>query len=100
MKPRARQSGDERGLNVASTGGAIIRTVWLTSGAHKILYFSRIIQTNSNLKMEAPYSTPNIPNFSMWLSWDIMNNFLNCADIQFLTQLELKILEQIQYLNH
>jgi hypothetical protein len=28
-----------------------------------------------------------------------MNNFLNCADIQFSIELELKILEQIQHLN-
>jgi hypothetical protein len=35
----------------------------------------------------------------MWLAWDIMNNFLNCADFQFPIELELKILEQIQYSN-
>jgi hypothetical protein len=28
-----------------------------------------------------------------------MNNFLNCADLKFLTELELKILEQIHYFN-
>jgi hypothetical protein len=35
----------------------------------------------------------------MWLAWDIMNNFPNCVDIQFPRELDLKILEQIQYLN-
>jgi hypothetical protein len=35
----------------------------------------------------------------MSLDWGIVNNFLNCADIQFSTELELKILEQIQHLN-
>jgi hypothetical protein len=34
-----------------------------------------------------------IPNFFMWLAWDIANNFLNCADIQFPTHIELKILD-------
>jgi hypothetical protein len=38
-------------------------------------------------------------NFCMWLAWDIMNNILNCANIQFPIELYLKILEQIQYLN-
>jgi hypothetical protein len=33
-------------------GGSVVRTVWLTSGAHAVLYFSRIIQTGSNLKIE------------------------------------------------
>jgi hypothetical protein len=28
-----------------------------------------------------------------------MNSFLNCADLKFLTELELKILEQIHYFN-
>jgi hypothetical protein len=32
-----------------------------------------------------PYVTPKIPNFCMRLAWDIMNNFLNCANIQFPT---------------
>jgi hypothetical protein len=52
VKPGARQSGGCRGLNVVSTGSAVIRTVWLTSGAHMLFYFSQIIQTSSNLKIE------------------------------------------------
>jgi hypothetical protein len=52
VKPRARQSGGGCGMNVVGTGGAVIRTVWLTSGAHTVLYFSQIIQTSSNLKIE------------------------------------------------
>jgi hypothetical protein len=35
----------------------------------------------------------------MWLTWDIVNNFLNCGNIKFPTEKELKILEQIQHLN-
>jgi hypothetical protein len=35
----------------------------------------------------------------MLLEWDFVKNSLNCGDIQFSTQLELKILEQIQHLN-
>jgi hypothetical protein len=40
-----------------------------------------------------------MPNFGMWISWDIMTNFLSCTDIKVSTEKELKILEQIQYLN-
>jgi hypothetical protein len=45
------------------------------------------------------YLAPNIPSFGMLLDWDIMNNVINCANIQIPTELELKILEQIQHLN-
>jgi hypothetical protein len=31
--------------------------------------------------------------------WGIVNNFVNCADIQISIELELKILEQINHLN-
>jgi hypothetical protein len=34
----------------------------------------------------------------MLLDWGIMNNYLNCAGIQFSTKLELKFLEQIHHL--
>jgi hypothetical protein len=37
-----------------------------------------------------PNLAPKIPNFCMWLAWDIMNNFLNCADIEFPTETEIK----------
>jgi hypothetical protein len=45
------------------------------------------------------YRTPKTPKFLMLLYWGIMNNSLNCADIQFSMELELKILEQIHHLN-
>jgi hypothetical protein len=32
-----------------------------------------------------PYLATKIPNFCTWLAWDITNNFLNCANIQFTT---------------
>jgi hypothetical protein len=35
----------------------------------------------------------------MLVDWDIVNIFLNYADIQFQTEVELRILEQIQHLN-
>jgi hypothetical protein len=34
----------------------------------------------------------------MLLDWGTMNNYLNCADIQISTELELKFLEQIHHL--
>jgi hypothetical protein len=46
-----------------------------------------------------PYRAPKISNFCMRLDWGIINNFINCSNIQFATELELKILEQVQYLN-
>jgi hypothetical protein len=46
-----------------------------------------------------PYLVSKIPNFCVLLDWGIMNNVFNYADIQFLTELELQILEQIQHLN-
>jgi hypothetical protein len=45
------------------------------------------------------YHAQKINNFCMQLDWGIMNNFLNCSHIQFPTELDLKILEQIQHLN-
>jgi hypothetical protein len=46
-----------------------------------------------------PYLASKIPKFSMLLDWGIVNNSLNCADIQFSRELELKILKQIHHLN-
>jgi hypothetical protein len=40
-----------------------------------------------------------LPKFCMLLDWGIMNNFLNCADIQISIDVELKFLEQIHNLN-
>jgi hypothetical protein len=45
------------------------------------------------------YHAPTIPNFFMWLACNIINNFLNCANMKFPTEIELKILEQIEHLN-
>jgi hypothetical protein len=42
---------------------------------------------------------PKIPKFCLLLDWGIMNNFLNCADIQISIDVELKFLEQIHNLN-
>jgi hypothetical protein len=46
-----------------------------------------------------PYLAPKISKCGMLLDWGIMNNFLNCADIQFSIDAELKFLEQIHNLN-
>jgi hypothetical protein len=69
--------GGRRGLGA-------VRAVRLTLGANAVLYFPRIIQTGSNLKIGALHA-PKIPNFCMWLVWDIINIFLNCVNIQFPT---------------
>jgi hypothetical protein len=45
------------------------------------------------------YLAPEIPKFGMLLDWGIVNNFLNCTDIQFSIDVELKFLEQIHNLN-
>jgi hypothetical protein len=45
-----------------------------------------------------PYLTAKIPKFFMLLDSGIINNSLNCSDIQFSTKLELKFLEQIRHL--
>jgi hypothetical protein len=99
VKLGARQSGGGRGPNLVGTGGAAIRTV-ADERAHTVFYFSRIIQTGSNLKIENRCFTllQTFP-FLYVARVDIMNNFLNYTDIQFPTELELKILEQIQYLS-
>jgi hypothetical protein len=49
--------------------------------------FFQFIQNWLNFKNSkwVPYLAPKIPNFCMWLASYIMNNFLNCADIQFPT---------------
>jgi hypothetical protein len=49
--------------------------------------FFQFIQNWLNFKNSkwVPYLTPKIPNFCILLAWDIMNNFLNCLDIQFVT---------------
>jgi hypothetical protein len=81
--------------------GTSVRTVRLTGGHHAVLIFSNLSKTGSTLKIKngCLILLQKIPNFCMWLTWDIMNNFLNCADMQFPTETELKILDQIQHLN-
>jgi hypothetical protein len=44
------------------------------------------------------YLPPKIPKFCMLVTWNIMNIFLHGADIQFPTQIELKIMDQIHLL--
>jgi hypothetical protein len=46
-----------------------------------------------------PYLALKIHKFLMLLDWGIMNNILNCGDIQISIDVELKFLEQIHYLN-
>jgi hypothetical protein len=43
------------------------------------------IQNRLNFKNSkwVPYLAPKIPNFCVLLAWDIVNNFLGCADIKF-----------------
>jgi hypothetical protein len=67
--------------------GASVRTVRLTGGPHAVLIFFQFIQNWLNFKNSkwVSYLATKIPNFCMRITWDIMNNFLNCANIQFLT---------------
>jgi hypothetical protein len=63
-------------------------------------FFLNLSKTGSNAKIKmGALLALKIPNFCMWLAWDIMNNFLSCTDIKFQAEKDLKILEQIQYLN-
>jgi hypothetical protein len=66
----------------------IYRTVGLTGGPHMVLIFFQLIQNWLNFKNSkwVPYLAPKIPNFCMQLIWDIVSNFLNCANIQFQTK--------------
>jgi hypothetical protein len=45
-----------------------------------------------------PYLAAKIPNLCMMPYWKILNNFLNCGDLKFLTEYEIKFMERIQYL--
>jgi hypothetical protein len=46
-----------------------------------------------------PYFALKIPKFCMLLDWAIVNNFLNCSEIQISIDVELKFPEQIHNLN-
>jgi hypothetical protein len=86
-KPWVQQNGGGHGPNAVSAGGAVVRTRRLTGGLQRFRIFFQFIQNRLNIKKTkwVPYLAPKIPNFGMCLVWDIMNNFLNCANIQFTT---------------
>jgi hypothetical protein len=46
-----------------------------------------------------PYIARKILRFCMMLDGNVLNNFHNCSDFRFQTDLMLNILEQIEYLN-
>jgi hypothetical protein len=50
-------------------------------GPRGSVFFPQIIQIGSNLKIGA-LQCYFFPNICMWLDWDIVNNFLNDANIQ------------------
>jgi hypothetical protein len=57
-------------------------------------FFFNLYKIGSTLKIKmGAYLALKIPNFCMSLARDIMNNFLNCADIQCPIQMEIKILK-------
>jgi hypothetical protein len=58
---------------------------------------SKLVQT-WNLKKNALPCSKN-SQISLAVILGIMNNSLNCTDIQFSIELELKIMEQIHHLN-
>jgi hypothetical protein len=51
------------------------------------------------IEKRRPFLALKIPKFCLSVAWDIMNIFLHCAGIQFSTEMELKILDQIHHLN-
>jgi hypothetical protein len=63
--------------------------------------FFQFIQNWLNFKKSkfVPYIAPKIPNFCMCLAWCVINNCLNYTDAKLPTEKDLKIQEQIQYLN-
>jgi hypothetical protein len=83
----------ERGWSVVRTG----RLTGGPSGFDIFLELSKPTQT-WKLKMDA-LCAPKIPKVFTLLDWGIMNNFLNCADIQISIDVELEFLEQIHNLN-
>jgi hypothetical protein len=48
--------------------------------------YPKLAQLGNRKRM--PYLAPKIPKFFMLLDWSVVNNFLNCADIQFSTDVE------------
>jgi hypothetical protein len=55
VKPWARQSGGQHGWNGIGTGSTVVRTGWLMSGAHAVLYFLKLSELPQTwkLKMDA-----------------------------------------------
>jgi hypothetical protein len=49
---RGQQSGGGRSPNAVGTGGAVVRTVWLTSGAHAVLYFPKLSKLAQTWKLK------------------------------------------------
>jgi hypothetical protein len=82
----ARQSGGNRGLNTVSTGGRRCSDRAADEWAPTVSDFSNLFKIGSNLKikMDALIYSKN-SHFFMWLEWDMMKKFLNCADIKFPT---------------
>jgi hypothetical protein len=56
-----------------------------------------LVETVKSKRM--PCFAPKIPNFCMTLYSNILNIFINNDDFKLQTEIKLKILEQIQYLN-
>jgi hypothetical protein len=65
-----------------------------------VSYFPELSKPDQKwkLKMDALPCSKNAIILSA-AGWGIVNNFVNCADIQISIELELKILEQINHLN-
>jgi hypothetical protein len=98
--PRCTWGGGVKPWGGNTAAGTIVRRRPLTGGLHRFNLFpnflNRVKLVNSILM---PYPTPKILKFCMKLDWSILNNSLNCADFKFPTEVMLKIMEQIQYLN-
>jgi hypothetical protein len=68
-------------------------------GPHTVLIFPIYPKLAQHGNKKMSYLPPKNPKFCMLLDWGIMNNILNCADIKFSIDVELKFLEQIPNLN-
>jgi hypothetical protein len=100
VKPGPVISGGDHGWNGVGALGANVRTVGLTRGPHAVLifpFYPKLAQHANQKRMS--YLAQKIPKFCMLLDRGILNNFLNCASIQFSIDVELKLLEQIHNLN-
>jgi hypothetical protein len=88
-------------LNAGGVVGCLCSDSEADEQVHTVPVFFQFIQNWLKLVKSKwmPYLAPKIANVCMKLVWRILNNFLNCADFKFPTEIKLKILEQIQYLN-